>query len=92
MTEIDLTCGFPLYSSKLERGLAGVIRGLDPGALDSLCELVWLIINPGYPITSLLLFNKLHFHLKCGLISLMLFLYFSGHCLPVVESDLIKPL
>ena len=72
--------------------MAGVIRDLDPGALDSLCELVWLIIHPGYPITSLLLFNKLHFHLKCGLISLMLFLYFSGHCLPVVESDLIKPL
>ena len=91
MTDIDLTCGFPLYSSKLERGLAGVIRGLDPGALDSLCEHVWLIINPGYPIASLLLFNKLHFHLNCGLISNVV-LHFSAHCLPVVESDLIKPL
>ena len=71
--------------------MAGVIRGLDPGALDSLCELVWLIINPGYPITSLLLLNKLHFHLKCGLISIVV-LYISAHCLPVFESDLIKPL
>ena len=71
--------------------MAGVIRDLDPGALDSLCELVWLIINPGYPITSLLLFNKLHFHLNCGLISNVV-LHFSAHCLPVVESDLIKPL
>ena len=71
--------------------MAGVIRGLDPGALDSLCELVWLIINPGYPITSLLLFNKLHFHLNCGLISNVV-LHFSAHCLPVFESDLIKPL
>ena len=71
--------------------MAGVIRGLDPGALDSLCELVWLIINPGYPITLLLLFNKLHFHLNCGLISNVV-LHFSAHCLPVVESDLIKTL
>ena len=71
--------------------MAGVIRGLDPAALDSLCELVWLIINPGYPITSFLLFNKIHFHLNCGLISNVV-LHFSAHCLPVVESDLIKPL